>query len=62
MTTPRGHDKVRVGIVLEIDDSPITVYIWAHLVAATLVDELRDHGVTAAQVDIDIDDTSGPAQ
>lgn len=39
--TACGQDKVRVGIVIEVDDSPITVYIWAHLVA-TLVDELRE--------------------
>ncbi len=52
------HDNVRVGIVLEVDDSPITLYIWAHLVAATLVEELRDHGVLATLMRIDIDDLS----
>ncbi len=56
------HDNVRVGIVLEVDDSPITLYIWAHLVAATLVDELAKHGVIAGIVRIDIDDLSGRVQ
>ncbi len=54
----RGHDNVRVGIVLEIDDSPVTLYVWAHLVAETLVEELRDHGVDATFVRIDVDDAS----
>jgi len=54
-----GHDNVRVGFVLEVDDSPITLYIWAHLVAATLVEELWGHGVAAGVVRIDIDGLSG---
>jgi hypothetical protein len=54
-----GHDNVRVGFVLEVDDSPITLYIWAHLVAATLVEELWDHGVVAGVVRIDIDGLTG---
>ena len=57
--TACGHDVVRVGIVLEVDDSPITVYIWAHLVAATLVDELREHGVRAGLVGVDIEECPG---
>jgi len=57
MTAPE-HDNVRVGIVLDIDDSPVTLYIWAHLCAATLVDDLRDHGVVANLVRIDVDDAS----
>jgi hypothetical protein len=57
--TACGDDKVRVGIVLEVEDSPVTLYVWAHLVAATIVDELREHGVVAALVSIDINDISG---
>lgn len=49
------HDNVRVGIVLEVDDSPVTLYVWAHLVAATMVDDLQDHGIVASLVRIDID-------
>lgn len=52
------HDNVRVGIVLEVDDSPVTLYIWAHLVASTMVDDLQDHGVVASVVRIDIDGTT----
>ncbi|HSH23778.1 MAG TPA: hypothetical protein VK975_06940 [Acidimicrobiales bacterium] len=53
-----GHDNVRIGIVLEIDDTPVTLYVWAHLLAETLVEELRDHGVDATFVRIDVDDAS----
>ena len=53
------HDSVRVGFVLDVDDSPTTLYIWAHLVAATLVDELWGHGVVATVVRLDIDGVSG---
>ena len=60
--TSCGPDNVRVGIVLEVDDSPITLHIWARLVAATLVEELAKHGVIAALVRIDIDDLSGTVQ
>lgn len=49
------HDNVRVGIVLEVDDSPVTLYIWAHLVAATMVDHLQNHGIVASLVRVDID-------
>lgn len=52
------HDNVRVGIFLEVDDSPVTLYIWAHLVAATMVENLRDYGVVASVVRVDIDDLS----
>ncbi len=54
------HDNVRVGIVLEVDDSPVTLYIWAHLVAATMVDNLQDHGIVASLVRIDIDGSLTP--
>jgi len=54
------HDNVRVGIVLEVDDSPVTLYIWAHLVAATMVDDLHDHGIVASLVRIDIDGSLTP--
>jgi hypothetical protein len=53
------HDNVRVGIVLEVADSPVTLYIWGHLVAATLVDGLAEHGVIASLVRVDIDDLTG---
>jgi len=52
------NDNVRVGIVLEVDDSPVTLYIWALLVAATMVDDLRENGVVASVVRVDIDDLS----
>ena len=52
------HDKVRVGIVLEVDDSPVTLYIWAHLVASTMVEDLWENGVVAGVVRIDIDGLS----
>ena len=51
-------DNVRVGIVLEVDDSPLTLYIWAHLVAATMVEDLQAYGVVASVVRVDIDDLS----
>ncbi|MGH9154132.1 MAG: hypothetical protein ACRD03_17500 [Acidimicrobiales bacterium] len=54
------HDNVRVGIVLAVDDSPVTLYIWAHLVAATMVDDLQDHGIVASLVRIDIDGSLTP--
>ena len=54
------HDNVRVGIVLEVDDSPVTLYIWAHLVAAAMVDDLQDHGIVASLVRIDIDGSLTP--
>ncbi len=47
-----------MGIVLEVDDSPLTLYVWAHLVASTMVDQLRDHGILAGVVRIDIDGLS----
>ncbi len=53
-----GRDNVRVSFVLDVDDSPITLYIWAHLVAATLVEELWGHGVVASVVRLDIDGVS----
>ncbi len=53
-----GQDNVRVGIVLDVDDSPVTLYIWAHMCAAALIDELKEHGVVASLVRIDIDDHS----
>lgn len=53
MTT--DDDKTRVGIVLEVDDSPLTLYVWAHLLAATMVDELHDHGILASVVQIEVD-------
>jgi hypothetical protein len=52
------HDTVRVGIVLDVEDSPVTLSIWARLVAAALVEELDDHGVIASLIRIDIDDRS----
>ena len=53
---PAGeHANVRVGIVLEVDDSPLTLYVWAHLVAETMVDNLQHHGIVASLVRIDID-------
>jgi hypothetical protein len=52
------HDNVRVGIVFEVDDSPVTLYIWAHLVAATMVHDLQENGVVASVVRVDIDDLS----
>lgn len=56
---PAGeHDRVRVGIVLEVDDSPLTLYIWTHLVAATMVEELQENGVVASVVRVDIDELS----
>jgi len=54
------HDNVRVRIVLEMDNSPVTLYIWAHLVAATMVDDLQDHGIVASLVRIDIDGSLTP--
>ncbi len=58
------HDNVRVAIVLEVDDSPVTLYFWAHLVAATMVDNLRGNGVIASVVRIDVNgplDTWSPS-
>lgn len=56
---PTGeHDNVRVGIVLDVDDSPFTLYIWAHLVAATMVEELQENGVVASVVRVDVDGLS----
>ena len=54
------HDNVRVAIVLAVDDSPVTLYIWAHLVAATMVNDLQDHGIVASLVRIDIDASLTP--
>lgn len=51
---------MRVGIVLEVDGSPITLCIRAHLVAATRVDDLQDHGIVASLVRIDIDGSLTP--
>lgn len=48
-------DNVLVTIVLEVDDSPITLYVWAHLVSATMVEHLSDNGVAANVVHIDVD-------
>jgi hypothetical protein len=59
MTSPEHTDEpVRVGIILDIDDNPITLYLWAHLCAATLTEQLRAHSVEATLVRIDIHDTS----
>jgi hypothetical protein len=59
MTSPEHTDEhVRVGIILDTDDSPITLYIWAHLCAATLIEELQAHGVDATLERIDIQDRS----
>jgi len=57
--TGHEHHNVSVGFVLDVDDGPITLYIWAHLVAATLVEELWAHGVAATVVCLDIDGVSG---
>ena len=53
--TANEHDNVRVGIVLDVDDSPVTLYIWAHLVASTMVEDLWENGVIASVVRIDVD-------
>ncbi|HLY83711.1 MAG TPA: hypothetical protein VKQ71_12030 [Acidimicrobiales bacterium] len=59
MTSPENtHERARVGIILDIDDNPITLYIWAHLCAATLIEQLRAHCVEATLVRIDIHDRS----
>lgn len=58
--TAGEHDNVRVGIVLDVDDSPVTLYIWALLVAATMVDDLQDHGIVASLVRIDIEGSLTP--
>lgn len=58
--TANEHDNVRVGIVLDVDDSPLTLYVWAHLVAATMVEDLWEHGVIASVVRIDVDGSHTP--
>lgn len=54
------HENVRVGIVVDVDDSPVTLCIWAHLVAATMVEDLWEHGVMATMVRFDVDGSHTP--
>lgn len=50
-----GHG-IRANIVLEVNDSPITLYIWAQLVATTMIDQLRNHGIIVREIKVDVDD------
>lgn len=51
----RGPSLGSVLDHLEVDDSPITLYVWAHLVSATMVEHLSDNGVAANVVHIHVD-------
>ena len=49
------NQVVRVAIVLDVDESPMVVTVWAHLRAQALIDELFQHGVLATPVRIDVE-------
>ena len=44
-----------MGIVLEVDDNPLTLYVWAHLVAETMIENLHANGIIASVVRVHID-------
>lgn len=50
------NEPTRVTIILDVDDpNPDLLFIWAGLLALTLVDELCSNGINADVAALDVD-------